>query len=103
MKEEKLINQLRSIIDSRADLAKDAYRLYKPKVKGLIASKTKNKNEIERLLDGLLDFCFDDNILILYRKVCNYYYTISPESTVSYIEYYKEMYDPDGIKFGKSN
>jgi hypothetical protein len=102
MKEDKLINKLRSIIDTRADLAKDAYRLYEPKVELLIASKTKNKLEIERLLDGLLDFCFDDDILTLYRKVCKYYYTISPESTVSYIEYYKEMYDPDANKFGKT-
>lgn len=102
MKEDKLMNKLRSLIDSRADLAKDAYRLYKPKVENLIASKTKNKNEIERLLDGLLDFCFDDGVLTLYRRVCKYYFTISPENTVSYIEYYKEMYDPEANKFGKT-
>ena len=101
MKEEELMNQLRLLIDSRADLAKDAYQVYEPKVESLIANKTKNKNEIERLLDGLLDFCFNDDILTLYRKVCKYYYTISPASTVSYIEYYKEMYDPEANKFGK--
>ena len=102
MKDGELINQLRSIIDSGADLAKEAYRLYEPKVESLISSKTKNKHEIERLLDSLLDFCFDDDVLTLYRKVCKYYYTISPTSTVAYIEYYKEMYDPEENKFGKT-
>lgn len=101
MKEEDFIKQVKVIIESRSDLAKEAYRIYKTRVEHLLANKTQNMQEIERLLDGLLDFCFDEKLLLLYRKVYRYYYTISPKNTIAYIEHYKEMYDPYGDEFGK--
>jgi len=34
---------------------------------------------IERCLDGMLDFCFDDEVLLLYKKLCRYYFdTVKP-------------------------
>ncbi len=35
-------------------------------------------------LDGLLDFCFDPEALLLYRKLCRYYFTIDPVATAFY-------------------
>ncbi len=41
----------------------------------------------------MLDFCFDDKMLLLYKKLCRYYYDINPEATVSYVYAYREMWD----------
>lgn len=101
MKGKNLLKEMRSIIESRTDLAIEAYPIYELLVKNILRNKSKNIQEIERLLDGLLDFCFDEKFLLLYRKVCGYYYTISPEKTFEYIGYYKEMYDPEENDFGR--
>jgi len=47
------------------------------------------------LLDGILDFCFDADMLLLYKKLCRYYFNIDPVATVSYINFYREMWDSD--------
>jgi len=51
---------------------------------------------VKSLLDGMLDFCFDDEMLRLYKKLCRYYFKIDPEVTVSYVYEYCEMWDEKG-------
>jgi len=88
-----LINDLKPLIEAHQQLVVQAHQLYKPEVERLINSKTKDDNEIQHLLDYLLDFAFHDNILILYKKVCRYYWDINPQATASYINYYREIWD----------
>jgi hypothetical protein len=40
---------------------------------------------IEHTLDGLLDFCFDPEVLLLYKKLCRHYYAIDPAATGDYV------------------
>ena len=47
---------------------------------------------IERCLGGVLDFCFDDQMLVLYKKLCRYYFDIDPEAAVSYVYAYRDMW-----------
>jgi hypothetical protein len=48
---------------------------------------------IEHCLDGMLGFCFDDEMLLLYKKLCRYYFDIDQEAMVFYINSYREMWD----------
>jgi len=41
----------------------------------------------------MLDFCFDDEMLVCYKKLCRYYIDIDPEATASYVRAYREMWD----------
>jgi hypothetical protein len=41
----------------------------------------------------MLNFCFDDGMLVLYKKLCRYYFDIDPKATVSYVHAYREMWD----------
>jgi len=41
----------------------------------------------------MLDFCFDDEMLVFYKKLCRYYIDIDPEATASYVQAYREMWD----------
>ncbi len=74
-------------------LAKQAVILYEPEVKRLIKSNCRDENEIERTLDYMLSFCFDNDMLQLYRKLCQHLYFINPHAAISYVNYYREMYD----------
>jgi hypothetical protein len=46
----------------------------------------------------MLDFCFDDEVLVEYKRILRYYYPINPESVTFYVEQYREMYDSEEIE-----
>jgi len=84
---------LKSFVERFNELTKQAHAAYMPQVEALIKSKTTNNNEIELLLDHMLDFCGDSQMLLLYKKLCRYYWDINPQATAKYINYYREMWD----------
>jgi hypothetical protein len=69
---------------------------YKKEVDAVIHEQSRNPERIERLIDGMLDFCFDKEMLVLYKKICRYYFAIDPDTTVSYIYAYRDMWDNEG-------
>jgi hypothetical protein len=76
-------------------LTRKAELLYAEAVNAVIEGQSRDSRSIERLLDGLLDFCFDAAILLLYRKLCRYYFGIDPNATVGYVNAYREMWDSE--------
>jgi len=74
-------------------LACEAERQYSTKVETTLKAQSRDSRHNERCLDGMLDFCFDQGMLVLYRKLCRYYFAIDLEATASYIHAYREMWD----------
>ncbi len=93
MEDNKLINSLSEVVKDHQQLVKRALGIYSVKVSVLINSQTKNNEEIQHLLDGLLDFCFNDDFLLLFKKVCRYYYPINLQVTVNYVYSYRDLWD----------
>jgi hypothetical protein len=75
------------------ELTRRAEQAYASEVDMVIKKQCRDSESIERLLDGLLDFCFDDSILSLFKKLCRYYFTLDPVATAEYINFYREMWD----------
>ena len=74
-------------------LARVAVHQYSAEVEVIMKVQSRDPIRIERCLDGMLDFCFDDGMLELYKKLCRYYFDIDPEAAVSYVNAYREMWD----------
>jgi len=74
-------------------LAREAERQYSVEVETILKARICDSRHIERCLDGMLDLCFDQAILVLYRTLCRYYFAIAPEATISYVQAYREMCD----------
>jgi hypothetical protein len=72
-----------------------AVGIYSAEVENIIESNTKNQQTIERCLDGMLDFCGDKKMLLLYKKLCRYYVAINPSAVVDYINIYRELWDSE--------
>lgn len=96
----KIESQRDNLVQSIGELAEDAQKLarqavqqYSAEVDAIMKAQIRDSQRIERCLDGILDFCFDDGMLSLYKKLCRYYYEIDPEATVSYVSAYREMWD----------
>ena len=95
-----MMEEIIKLIESRNRLAKQAYTQYEPLVNSIIDAQNKDVNHISLTLDYLLGFCFDDNMLMLYRHLCRYLYDLDKEDAVYYVNAYREMWDEEGKMFG---
>lgn len=90
MKENKTIIDVAKKIQG---LSKKAVIEYGREVEGIVKINCREKRKIERVLDGMLDFCFDPKMLELYRKLCRFYYDIDQDAAIRYVHYYRDMWD----------
>lgn len=82
-----------SLIERMQKLTQTALIEYSAEVNKIIDSKITTHNQIENLLDKMLVFCLDDEMLSLFKKLCRYYYKINPQITAEYINIYREIWD----------
>jgi hypothetical protein len=90
-----MIKDFLPLIEQIKALHRQAYRQYLPLVDALIHEKKKDDNTIQVLLDRLLDFCGEEQVLTLFKKLCRYYWNINPQATANYINYYRELFDSE--------
>jgi hypothetical protein len=95
-----MIEEIKKLAEIRNQLAQQALEQYEPLVNNIIATQNKDVNHICNTMDFMLDFCFDDKMLLLYRRLCHYLLDIDPQATASYVQAYREMWDEDGTQFG---
>jgi len=88
-----LVKHLSEIAGSVQKLARKADRQYAAEVEAILKEQSRDSMRIERCLDRMLDFCFDQGVLVLYKKLCRYYYAIDSQATASYVHAYREMWD----------
>jgi len=72
-KQDQKITQLAKNLQS---IDRKAVTAYEREINEIVDSNCREKRRIECTLDGILDFCFDKNMLLLYKKLCRYYYSI---------------------------
>ena len=89
----KFLENTKPLVEQIALIHYKAYYDYKPQVEQIINSKITDEKTIQRLLDFLLDHACNDEVLILYKKLCRYYWDINPKATADYVNYYREMWD----------
>src|SRR6185437_13153868 len=73
---EELVQSIEAIADQFQSQHREAVLAYTPIVEGIPRSGSRDVQLIEHTLDGLLDFCSDPEILLLYRKLCRHYFFI---------------------------
>jgi len=83
----------KSIVALQKEAVKQTLSFYKPEVERIINSNSRDKNAIEHTLDALCEVAFDNEVLLLFKKLCRYYYTIDPMDTAQQIQFYREMWD----------
>ena len=76
-------------------LNRQAVREYTPVVDEILRARSRDTRHIEHTLDGLLSFCGYEPAVLLYRRLCRYYFDIDPAATVFYINTYREFWDSE--------
>lgn len=85
----------KSIVALQKEAVRQTLSFYKPEVDRIIDSKSKDTKVIEHTLDALCEVAFDNEVLLLFKKLCRYYYDINPAATVQQIQFYREMWDSE--------
>lgn len=88
-----LVHRIGKLAVATQKLAQQAVMLYSEEVEDILKVQDHDSQGIERCLDGMLGFCFDDSMLALYKKLCRYYYEFNPEVTIEHIYTYREIWD----------
>jgi hypothetical protein len=87
--------EIRKLAESIQFLTMRAVNEYGKEVDAIIATHSGDQQRIEHTLDWMLDFCSDEHMLIIFKKLCRYYWSINPQATASYINIYREMWDSE--------
>ncbi len=82
-------------------LFRQAVPLANLEVDAIIQSSEQGTQRIEHQLDHMLGFCCDPDMLVVFKRLCGYYYGIDPVATAGYVQAYREMWDmPDEVVLG---
>jgi hypothetical protein len=90
-----LTQEIRDLAESVSVLAHRAVAEFTPAVDAIVGSRSRDARRIEHTLDGLLDFCFDPEALILFKKLCRHYYFIDSAAAAHYVYAYRDMWDSE--------
>ena len=88
-------NELAGMIEHLNLLAKSTIPHYRQFVHGVENGVITDINQIEHEMDHMLSFCFDDDVLVLYKRVLRKIFNQYPEIVKFYIEAYYDMYSDD--------
>jgi hypothetical protein len=81
------------LLKGRDSLAQMAVEQYKPIADDIISGRLTDSHQIDLTLDWMCDFCFNDNMLKLYKAVLRSILQNHPEIVASHIQQYREMWD----------
>lgn len=77
-------------------LFRQAVPLANAEVDAIIQRGERDSARIDHQLDDMLSFCCDPDMLLVFKRLCRYYFTIDPVATGGHIDAYREMWDaPD--------
>ena len=88
------LSGLRGIAEAFNGIFDEAFNVYKPLAEG-ICLRTATVDEVAHLLDWMLGFIEDDRMELLYRRICDRYRTIYPDTIASYEQFAKEALDDE--------
>ena len=95
MSNDNAIQAIRALAGSMRELQGRAAQQYRPVVDDIVRTRSRDTQQIEHTLDGLLDFCGHEPVRHLYKQLCRHYWDIDPAATADYINAYREYWDSD--------
>jgi len=82
-------------------LFRQAVPIANAEVDAIIQSGASDAQRIERQLDHMLGLCCDPDMLVVFKRLCRYYFDIDPVAVAEHVQAYREMWDmPDEVVLG---
>lgn len=98
MSEENILNDISALIVQLEEQKKTIYSHYVQAVASVIAGRITAENEIERIMDGLLDFGDDEKFLVLYKKLCRHVHNFYPQMVGEHIALFRMQFEEKEVE-----
>lgn len=96
-----MTDNLHQLAGQMVALFRRAVPLANAEVDAIIQSGERDTQRIEHQLDDMLSLCCDPDMLVVFKRLCRYYFDIDPVATAGYVNAYREMWDmPDEVVLG---
>jgi hypothetical protein len=96
IKENTFFQKVSSMIEAIQPLISQNMLVLANHVDLIIKSRERDDNRIQRLFDSVLDYTgMCDDGLILFKRLCRYYYDINHQVTAEYVRIYHDLYDSE--------
>jgi type I restriction enzyme S subunit len=96
-----MTDNLHQLAGQMVALFRQAVPLANLEVNAIIQSGERDTQRIEHQLDHMLGFCCDPDMLVVFKRLCRYYYGMDPVAAAEYVQAYREMWDmPDEVVLG---
>lgn len=93
MSEENILNDISALIAQFEEQKKIIYNHCIQAVASVMAGRITAEKEIERIMDGLLDFGDDEKFFALYKKLCRHVYNFYPQMVGEHIALFRMQFE----------
>lgn len=91
--ENKILNEITELVAHFEEQKKVIYNHYVQVVSSVLVGNITAENEIERIMDGLLDFGEDEKFLALYKKLCRHVFHTYPQMVREHISLFRIQFE----------
>ena len=91
--ENKILNEITELVAHFEEQKKVIYNHYVQAVFSVLVGNITAENEIERIMDGLLDFGDDEKFLALYKKLCRHVFHTYPQMVGEHIALFRMQFE----------
>lgn len=90
---EEILKDISTLISQFEEQKKIIYHHYVQAVASVIAGRITGEREIERIMDGLLDFGDDTQFHALYKKLCRHVYHFYPQMVGEHVNLFRMQFE----------
>lgn len=91
--ENTVLKELEQLLTQFNEQKKSIYNHYVQLVTSVFNGLITTETDIERILDGLLDFCDDECFLQLYKQLCRHIYNEFPQMVGEHINLFRMQFE----------
>ena len=91
--DENLLQSVKELALQINDLRNRAYRQYSALVQQVLSDQISDKESIEKILDGLLDFCDEERFIDMYRQLCRHIYHSHPTLVGEHVALFRAQFE----------
>lgn len=91
--DENLLQSVKEVALQINDLRDRAYQQYSVLVKQVLSDQISNKQSIEKIMDGLLDFCDEERFIDIYRQLCRHIYHRHPTLVEEHVALFRAQFE----------
>ena len=102
MNNDKILEDISALVSQLEEQKKIIYNHYVQAVASVLSGGITVETDIEKIMDGLLDFGDDERFLALYKKLCRHVYDAYPQMVGEHIHLFRMQFaeeeDDQGIE-----